>query len=241
MTPESQDQALAHATAEFPHEACGLIIVVKGKERFWPCRNISSKAADQFIMAPEDFAQAELAGEIVGVFHSHINIPPTPSDADKASCEATGMPWHILSLPTNTWFSFEPSCFEAPLIGRVHAWNSLDCWTLVKDWYQKTWGIELISVPRWPGYWQDGNNILGDNVEAAGFLDVPENGPIEFGDVLLFQTGDSQFPNHVGVMIDRGLVLHHAENRLSSRDVYGGWLKKHTVRIVRHANRPVAR
>ena len=66
MTPESQDQALAHATAEFPHEACGLIIVVKGKERFWPCRNISSKAADQFIMAPEDFAQAELAGEIVG-------------------------------------------------------------------------------------------------------------------------------------------------------------------------------
>jgi cell wall-associated NlpC family hydrolase len=101
--------------------------------------------------------------------------------------------------------------------------------------------MDLISVPRWPDFWRDGLDLLGDNVAAAGFVDLAEHETLEFGDVLLFQTGDSRFPNHVGVMIDRGLVLHHAENRLSSRDVYGGWLKKHTVRIVRHANRPAAR
>lgn len=241
MNEQTQTAALEHAKTQFPREACGLVIVTKGKERFWPCRNISKRAHDQFIMCPRDYAQAELAGEILEVFHSHINIPPTPSDADRAACEATGLRWHIVSLPTEAWSSLTPCGFRAPLCGRVHAWNSLDCWTLVQDWYSDTWAISLPAPNRWPDYWLDGVDILNDNVEAFGFRDIPEDAKIEVGDVLLFQTGDSAFPNHVGVMIENGMILHHAENRLSSRDVYGGWLKKHTVRVVRYENRPASR
>jgi proteasome lid subunit RPN8/RPN11 len=240
MNQQSRADALAWAEEQFPLEACGLIVVVEGTETFWKCRNISSLAGDQFILSPQDYAAAETAGEVIGVFHSHINLPPTPSDADRASCEATGLRWHIVGLPTGAWAELEPCGFKAPLVGRVHAWNSLDCWTLVKDWYQATWGIGLISVPRWPNFWRDGIDILGDNVQAAGFRDLTENEKIETGDVLLFQTADSPFPNHVGVMISGDTLLHHAENRLSSRDVYGGWFKKHTVRVVRHENRPTS-
>ncbi|NBT33676.1 MAG: peptidase, partial [Rhodobacteraceae bacterium] len=72
-----RDDALAHALAEMPREACGLVVVVRGKERYWPCRNISpTYADDQFAMDPHDYAAAEAAGEIVELFHSHINIPP---------------------------------------------------------------------------------------------------------------------------------------------------------------------
>ena len=238
MSPETRKVAAEHAQAEFPNEACGLVIVKRGKERFWPCRNIAIDPRDQFILAPEDYAAASEAGEIVEVFHSHVYVPASPSQADRVACEATGLRWSILSLPTHAWAEFEPSGYEAPLIGRVHVWGVVDCWTVVRDWYAREWGIELIDVPRTRDYWLTGDDILGGNVKAAGFYDVPEESDLELGDVLLMQTGDSTVANHCALYIGDDQILHHAEGRLSSREVYGGWYKKHTVRRVRHANRP---
>lgn len=234
MNEDTRNAAFEHAQAEFPREACGLVVIVKGKERFWPCRNISEYAGDQFIMAPEDYAAAERAGEITGVFHSHVNLPADPSDADRAACEATQVPWYILGLPSMGWAEIEPCGFEAPLVGRVHVWGSMDCWTIVKDWYKRERGIELINLPRAPNFWLRGENILGDNYRRAGFVDVQEGSPLEVGDVIMMQTGDSDFPNHVALYIGDDQILHHAEHRLSSRDVYGGWYKKHTVKVVRY-------
>jgi cell wall-associated NlpC family hydrolase len=34
--------------------------------------------------------------------------------------------------------------------------------------------------------------------------------------------------NHVGVYLGEQLILHHLRGRLSSTDVYGGWLQKQT-------------
>lgn len=235
MNEETKAAALAHAQGVFPQEACGLVVVVKGKEKFWPCENLSPVANDEFSMSPEDYAAADDAGEIVELFHSHVNIPPIPSQADMVSCEVTGLKWVILSLPTETWHEFEPSGYEAPLVGRVHCWGTLDCWTVVWDWYKRERGLELLNVPRSREFWKDGTDILGANYKKAGFRTLGEEEPLEEGDVLLMQTGDSTVPNHVALYIGDDQILHHAEGRLSSRDVYGGWFKKHTVRAVRYA------
>jgi hypothetical protein len=143
--------------------------------------------------------------------------------------------WYIVGIPTLNWAEFEPSGYEAPLVGRVHCWGTLDCWTIVRDWYARERGIELINLPRAPNFWKRGENILGDNYKRAGFTEISEDEPLEVGDVILMQTGDSLFPNHVALYIGDDIILHHAENRLSSRDVYGGWYKKHTVKVVRYA------
>lgn len=236
MNENTKQDALEHAKSVFPAEACGLVVIVKGKERFWPCRNISPVANDQFAIDPVDYAAADEAGEIVAIFHSHVYINAEPSQADLVSCEVTGLKWYILSLPTEVWNEFEPSGYEAPLVGRVHSWGSLDCWTIVWDWYKREKGVELLNVPRTRDFWRDGTDILGSNYKKAGFRDLEEGEELEVGDVILMQTGDTVVPNHVALYIGDDQILHHAEGRLSSRDVYGGWYKKHTVKVVRYAH-----
>lgn len=235
MTPENVEAAFTHAKQEYPREACGLLVIVKGKERYWPCRNISEYGDDQFIMAPEDYAAAERAGEIVGLFHSHPDLPADPSDADRSACEATGLKWYIAGYPTMSWAEIEPCGYEAPLVGRIHTWGRMDCWSIVRDWYARERGVQLPDFPRYKDFWKNGEDIVGTCYPKAGFVDVPEGEELEIGDMIIMQTGDSDFANHCALYIGDDQILHHAENRLSSRDVYGGWYKKHTLKVVRYA------
>lgn len=236
MTPETRAAALQQAKAEFPHEACGLVLISRGREVYYPARNIAAAAQSQFCMAPEDYRAAETLGEIVAVVHSHPKLPPKPSEADKVACEASGVTWHIVNPVTEEWFTFAPSGYEAPLVGRQ--WGgigSLDCYALIRDWYLRERGQVLIDYDRTPGFWERGEDLYGQAIEPAGFRVLSENEPLEVGDIVMMQTGRSPVANHAGVYIGDDMILHHLHNRLSSRDIYGGYFKKHTVRVVRYA------
>jgi len=83
------------ATAEYPHECCGLLL---GQlrldagitvQRVVPARNLAEagRLADRYVVDPRAILQADkearAAGmEIVGVYHSHPDHPARPSATD---------------------------------------------------------------------------------------------------------------------------------------------------------------
>lgn len=229
--PESVVTAIrGHAEREYPREACGVVIVERGKPVYVPCANLADAKGAHFLLAPADYAGAADRGDVIRIVHSHPNVSAQPSEADKVSCEATGIPWLIVNWPTGAIVEFAPSGYRAPLIGRVWHHAVLDCYSLICDYYAEVLGITLMDFRRQEQWWLKGDNLYEDGYGVAGFVDVEDLRP---HDVLLMQIG-APVINHAAVYVGNNQIMQHCAGRLSSRDVYGGGWQRATRKIVRH-------
>ncbi|MDQ2854642.1 MAG: M67 family metallopeptidase [Chloroflexota bacterium] len=83
------EEILAHARAELPNEACGLLSgsLASGQAtRFHPARNLEASPL-RYNVHPEDlvritFAIEDAGEELVAIFHSHTHSPAVPSATD---------------------------------------------------------------------------------------------------------------------------------------------------------------
>ena len=83
------DEMLAHARAEVPNEACGLLAGDLGTgvaSAYHPARNAEASPL-RYDVHPDDLVRIvfgiEDAGEdLVGIFHSHTHTPAVPSPTD---------------------------------------------------------------------------------------------------------------------------------------------------------------
>ena len=224
---------IAHAKAEHPREACGLLVDIKGVTVYWACKNLAD-GTDHFIIDPNDYAEADAKGMIVAVVHSHPDAPATPSMADRVACEASGLPWLIVSYPGEQWAHIQPEGYQAPYIGRVWSHGVVDCYSLIRDWYSRERGVILPNFHRADNWWNKGQNLYVDNFAKVGFYRIDES-QLRPGDALLMQI-QSNVANHAAIYLDGDIILHHLHGRLSGREVYGGYYKKHTTHILRYGD-----
>ena len=229
-----RDVALAHAKDQDPKESCGLLIEIKGKEKYYPCKNLSNWSNQCFIIDPIDYAKAEDTVKILAVIHSHPTTQPIASQADMISCEDTNLPWHIVNPKTEQWGYYEPSGYKPPLIGRHWVWGVTDCWALVRDWYKETKGIILRD---WERPITPEEFIADPMFESCawrtGVRQLRPEEKLENGD-LLFMSILTSGLNHVAIFID-GDVLHHLADRISCKEPYNEWLLKCTGMRLRYA------
>ena len=222
-----QDDALVHAKDQNPKESVGLLLNIRGKQRYYPCNNIAITDHQCFILDPEDYVKADNLGEITAVIHSHPMASPEPSQADKVSCEKSNLPWYIVSPQTGKWEYLEPTGYKAPLLGREWVWGVTDCWSLVVDWYKEEKKIELLDYQR-PAKVEDflADPVFERHLPSRGFRLLTPDEELINGDVLAMSIF-GQGLNHVAIFLD-GDVLHHLADRLSCKEPYSPWLLKCT-------------
>jgi len=235
LPPSIKQAALEHAKQEAPKESCGLVAVVKGRRRYFPCTNLAETPDEHFVLDPAEYAETEDSGEIIAVVHSHPVTNHAPSPADRVACENSGLPWYVVNPNTELWGYCEPEGFELPYVGRDFVHGLVDCYSLCRDWYKREWGLDLHNYERRDQWWEHGENMYLDNFMKEGFHEIPI-GELERGDAVLMQLS-SPVPNHAAIYLGEQLVLHHIQGRLSSRDVYGGYYLKNTAKALRHESR----
>ncbi|RQU14183.1 phage tail protein [Burkholderia cenocepacia] len=215
-----------HAIAAYPQECCGLI--AGGK--YWPCKNIAASPTRTFEMDGATYASVEEQADIQAIVHSHPGASARPSEADLTACEASGLPWVIVSLGgqldgstgIEEWYEFAPSGYSAPLIGCPFSHGTNDCYGLIRRYYWQTYGVQLPDFYRPDDWWADGySDLYTQGFPKAGFVERPKGATPEPGDVLLMRIQSrNNVPNHAAVYTGGDTILHHTYGALSREDLY---------------------
>lgn len=230
MREKTRLAIMAHAKTEHPKEACGVIAQKSRVERYFPCRNLAANPTEQFYLDPQDYVAAEDWGTITAIVHSHPDATTQPSDLDYAQCDATGLPWHIVSHPEGDFRTITPRG-ELPLVGRQFVLGHADCWGLVMSYFRQIHNIEILDQRVNYCWWEKGENRYLDLHHACGFRDF--TGDPKAGDLVIMQVR-ADVPNHGGILLADNMLLHHLYGHLSQRVPYGGYWVENTIKIVRH-------
>lgn len=244
ITAKLKKQIVTASAEAYPDEACG--VVIDGE--FIRLENIATNPETHFEIDSKSLARLEDKGEIEAYVHSHPDGTAMASAFDKHQIELHGKPWLICAYPDVDIQCFEPCGYQAPLIGRLyhHGWQ--DCYTLIRDFYSREMGIELLDFERNDKWWEakDHASLYLENYTKTGFVEVSEP---QYGDVLLCKVPPTHHTNHALIWLGERwqlksevaepchgntLFLHHPYNQSSKREIYGpNWLER-TVKVLRH-------
>ena len=217
------EKIINHADSCGEAECCGFVI---DNKTYMPCKNISPTPTEAFEISPDDWIQAETIGEITAIVHSHPNGLPILSEADQIYQQQTAVDWWLVC--DNQIHKFR---YIKPLLGREFEHGKTDCLTIVRDAYMLA-GIDLPDYERADDWWHNGQNLYLDLLPKNGFERVDAE-DMQEGDIILVCLG-SETPNHAAVYIGNQYILHHCPDRLSKRDLYGGFWRNYTHSIWRH-------
>jgi proteasome lid subunit RPN8/RPN11 len=127
LTKAQRELLTKDAINNKPNETCALLFGKKDNDKIsiieiYSTENIE-KSPINFTISNEQLIQgykiAEDKGlDVIGIFHSHPDSEPYPSETDKKFMEINPVAWVILSLVTNEFkaYMFESELITLPLV-----------------------------------------------------------------------------------------------------------------------------
>jgi [CysO sulfur-carrier protein]-S-L-cysteine hydrolase len=120
LPPAVADELLAHARAELPNEACGLLSGDRATgraTRFHPARNVEASPL-RYNVHPEDlvritFEIEDAGGDLIAIFHSHTRSAAVPSATDRRTAMYPD-PFYLLASLADA---------DAPAASALRAWR----------------------------------------------------------------------------------------------------------------------
>lgn len=236
-----EKEILNYCKSLAPNEACGFI---NQDNEFVPLKNISKEPESAFKVR-----KGAIPDDAKAFVHSHPGGPFCPSEADMQQQIATDIPWGICCFNDRheETFWFGDAVPMPPLIGRGFRHGVTDCYSLIRDFYRAIHDIHLPEYPRNWEWWLNDNALYLNGFESAGFhsISIDEILP---GDVFLATVGHkTQSPNHGGIYLGDGLILHHtaeripyAPFRLSVVDPAVRWMS-YVTKVLRHEDDTIDR
>jgi cell wall-associated NlpC family hydrolase len=115
----------------------------------------------------------------------------------------------------------------------IHGTN--DCFSLVREFYQVAFGIEITNYARPDYWWNAGLDLYSEFFPREGFksVEIVRPSELKYGDVILMAI-KSTVPCHAAIYIGEGKILHHFYGRKSSIELYKSIWYNTTTTVARH-------
>ncbi len=230
----SLKKQLVELTEKSPNqEICGLIYTNFDTVNYYSCENISKYPETNFEISSDDFIKVENIGDIVGVFHSHINETSEFSDQDIENSNAISIPYFCYSDFDKKFREYRPKEYKPKLIGRHFIRGQTDCFSLIRDYYWNNFEYLFDDFDRDEDFDNSNSSIIMDVYESQGFF-IPENQvDIKEHDLIVSKSIKSAHPTHLEVFVGNSKTLQHLINRLSCKDYLREGLLKKTMKVLR--------
>lgn len=229
-------------TRQTPNEeVCGLFYTNFNTINFYPCKNISISPTTNFEISLDDFFKVENLGDIVGIFHSHVNETSEFSNPDKSCAEENVLPIFCYSDFDGKFREFRPKSYKSNLYQRQFIRGQYDCFSVVRDHYWNTFEYLLDDFDRDDDFEKNNDSVVLKNYESQGLF-FPENQTdIKEHDILLYKSMKYVYPHHLEVFVGNSRILKHLKNKLSGKEIIDGNLFSKKFRILRLKNPSVKR
>tara|TARA_R110000772_G_scaffold249530_3_gene364026 strand:- start:10549 stop:11265 length:717 start_codon:yes stop_codon:yes gene_type:complete len=221
----------AHAWKEAPNESCGYICHDKNRGIIKTIKgeNVSDTPKTHFLIDGSSYLKALTSGgKVIGFYHSQKE--KEPSELDKKTAKIHDLASVIYSLDYDCFDTIYPTDYCLPYEGREFEFGKGDCFSLVRDFYKNEFNIVINDYERSLSWLNKNSNIFESKYKTEGFkvVKAPKHGDI----IMLSYYGDKT--THLGIYMERNLILHHPRGRLSIIESIKSPTEKKIKKFIRH-------
>lgn len=237
---EIKEEIKTHALMHPSEEVCGVLYEIPDGIAVMHLPNISSEKQHSFLISPYDYLQIEKSGrKIIAVYHSHVNNNCFSEEFDIKASKSHNLPYILYCIRTNSF----KICYPADKIesryhkylGRKFSLGTNDCFTLIKDFYDKELGINILHTSYNNLWYHENPNRIQEEGIKQGFQFLSPETKKQLHDILLFQDKSYLYPRHFGIYLGNNKFLHHPIDCPSLIDKFSDY-KLDLMYIIRKSN-----